>query len=158
MPVLSFFFGILGAFGALGLELAYLTFLSISHTPHIFVDFSLATLLVFSFIEELVKFFMLLKLLHAIKNFRLLLTSAILFGIGFSLTETLLISWKYGSSLQWFSLELMAVFCIHILLSILLAFCIFLAQKYSYWYFILGFVLVFFIHSTYNSILKLFFS
>lgn len=150
----SFFLGILGALGALFLEIIFLIFSTpifstaetiTQKTTSIGLFFFLAIL-----IEEFLKYILLYKSVAKTDKKNEIVLNSILFGFGFSILEMFFVFWNYQNEYTLDLIGLLGIITIHISTALLMGYSIAKNTTSCMSSFFFGFVPALIIHAAYN--------
>lgn len=146
----SFFLGILGALGALVLEIIFLPFslnteIISEEVTSLNYFFFLAIL-----IEEFLKYIIILKTISRFSKSTNIILNSIIFGFGFSVLEITSIYWNYRNGGFFDPLALLGIILLHASTAAIIGYVIFKSTQKKILGSILGLFLAFAIHSAYN--------
>ena len=146
----SFFLGIIGALGALFLEIAILTFFF----PASKISEELTSFGYFFFLailsEEFFKFFLIYKLTSKTEKITSVTINSMIFGLGFSMLEMFLLYWNYVNGTSSEFIDILGVLIIHISTSTLIGYSTAKSDMKLSSSLLFGFIPAFLIHSAYN--------
>jgi hypothetical protein len=149
----SFFLGFLAAIGALILEIAILSASSFTSSD-VDISFKMDSVGHFFFLailaEEFLKYFFLSKFVVEKKQSRTSILLSLVFGLGFSGVEMLLVYWNYRMGAGLDAIGMLGIIIIHVSTAIIMGVAIFKVKIRAFWGLLLGFIPAFIIHSAYN--------
>lgn len=148
----SFFLGIFASLGALILEIIILSIFPISISTadlsskitSIGWFFFLAI-----FIEEISKFLFILKFIANKENGRISVFNSLLFGLGFSMLEMILVYWNYTTGTLFDLIGISGILLVHLSTAALIGYSITRNSSKAY-ALLFGFIPALFLHTAYN--------
>lgn len=155
----SFFWGIIAALGALGIEFAVLLGYSFFTEPYgnfsIQAYFSIPFVIIsIAFIEELLKYLIISKRIELLSLERSFVVNSFLLGIGFALTELFFIQ-KYNSTGTWTIQSLAEITLLHGATGAFIGYRIAVKNHGKFRYAILTLALTTIMHGSYNLLITI---
>jgi hypothetical protein len=151
--VQSFFLGILGAIGALILEIVALSFLTPISSTSETISREISSLGYLFFIaiiiEEFLKYILIIKVISKISEKKNVVLNSLFLGFGFSMLELFSFYWNYRSGIDFDLLAIIGIIIVHASTAVIIGFS---ALKNFLPSLFFGFFASFVIHLAYNTL------